>query len=179
MLSIMAGNPKVEIRKNGRIKIDPQLTAFEAALHLASERREQIGRIYVAFDHTGQFRDHFLRKNISQEEPSLADCMTGITDTYRPIAEKYETSLDDIGIITEEYARATMLALQPTLAFPFNRVAGVMTKPLCEKECHPGEQIEEPDDRVKITCKGITAAIIERLARKGDDIELFWEFNRV
>lgn len=182
-ISIMAGNPRVEVHGDGSIVLDPHLEAFDAALRLATETRDHIGGIYVAFDHIGRFRDHFVRSDISarsRRKPILSDCVPEITEIYRPLADRHGIPLENIGIITEESARVIMLALHPTLASPFDRIAGSMARTICEKECRIGEKVdEEPEDRLRITCKGITAAIIERLARHGDDIHLFWEYDPV
>lgn len=182
-ISIMAGNPKVEVLADGSIKLEPHLEAFETALRLVSETREKIGKIYITFDHIGRFYKNFLRKDISRESkkrPSLADCVPEITETYRSLANRYGVELEDIEILTEEYARAVMRSLHPSIAPSFRGVAGSMTQVLCEKECRVGERSdEEPEDTLRISCKGIVAAIIERLAHHGDDIHLFWEYDPV
>lgn len=182
-ISIMAGNPKVEVLADGSIKLEPHLEAFETALRLVSETREKIGKIYITFDHIGRFNKNFLRKGISREnkkKPSLADCVPEITETYRPLADRHGVVLEDIEILTEEYVRAIMRSLYSSIASPFRGVAGSMVQPLCEKECRVGEKNdEEPEDKLRISCKGIVAAIIERLARHSDDIHLFWEYDPV
>lgn len=183
IISVMAGNPKVEALADGSIKLEPHLEAFEAALRLASETRERIGKIYVTFDHIGRFNKSFLRKDIpreSKKKPSLADCVPEIAETYRPLADRYGVMLENIGILTEEYARAIIRRLYPSIALPFRGVAASMTQVLCEKECSIGEKNnEEPEDKLRISCKGIVAAVIECLARHGDDIHLFWEYDPV
>ncbi|MCX6733837.1 MAG: hypothetical protein NTX63_03405 [Candidatus Peregrinibacteria bacterium] len=182
-ISIMAGNPKVEALADGRIMLDSHLEAFEAALHLISETREKIGKIYIMFDHIGRFNKSFLRKDISRkgkEKPSLADCIPEIAETYRPLADRYDVMLENVEILTEEYVRAVMRKAHPSLEAPFRGVAGSMTQPLCEKECRVGEKPdEETEDILKISCKGIVAEVIELLARHGGDIHLFWEYNPV
>lgn len=183
MISVMAGNPKVEAFTDGSIKLEPQLEAFEAALRLVSETREKIGKIYVTFDHIGRFNKSFIRKDVSREgkrKPSLADCIPEITETYRPLTDSYGVMMENIGILTEEYARVVMRSLHPSITSPLRGVAGSMTQVLCEKECRVGEKIdEELEDKLRISCKGIVAAIIEHLARHGSDIHLFWEYDPV
>ena len=57
-IAVIAGNPKVGLLANGEIAIKPQLQAFEQAMKFVGEKRGQIVKIYVAFDHLGNFKEH-------------------------------------------------------------------------------------------------------------------------
>ena len=178
-LSILAGNPKVEINE-GRIEIDPQLSAFEEAMKVVSTSRNRIEKIGIAFDHKGLFRNQFVDPSLGLSNRrlkhlKLADLRREIISVYEDIAYAYGVSLENISVFSEDVCRAKVV----------NQLAGRMHPYLLVER---GVQCEDtscntynarPESDFKVNCRGITAAIIAGLAINTDEIHTFWSFDPV
>lgn len=174
---VLAGNPRVE-KSGSRIIIEPQEEAFTEAMQLVERLRGSIVKIYIAFDHRGVFRDQFLKPTTSNrkcKKASLAYTIEEIQQLYRPIAQKYEVELGDIGIITEAECRMHMLQIFPEIPERYRWVVGQKGAPFCDKD---GCDDYAEEEKLRINCKGIAAEIIRRMASHGNRIEAFWEFDK-
>lgn len=203
---VMAGNPKISLGPDGAIELSPNLTAFRAALEFIEANRGQVSAIYTTFDHRGLFKgfldsDQTLTSN-QRGKPRLSHLDPKIRAPYEDLISRTGASLDlsEVRCITEEQCRTTMRGLAETLSLETDP-AFYSTLPTGESACErdvcaipsPGsgpiarplrvEDAEDDEDeeitKAKITCKGITAAIIARCAKHGNDVRCFWEYHPV
>ncbi len=175
-LSILAGNPKVDI-VDDKIEIDPQFAAFEEAMKVAQECRDRIAKIGIAFDHKGLFRDQFVRAGLSNRRLKhlrLSDLEPGITSVYEKTASRYGVDLSDISVISEDICRAKVVAqtgykINPAdmSGFAFTERSQKCTDEACNKS------------DLKVNCRGITAAIIHSLSKGADEIQTFWVYDPI
>lgn len=175
-LSILAGNPKVELI-DGQVQIDPQLPAFEEAMKVAQESRDRIAKIAVAFDHKALFRNQFVGSDLSNRRLKhlrLADLKPEIKSAYEETATRYGVDLSEISVISEDICRAKVV--QQTgykinsadmSGFAFTERGQKCTEEACDKS------------DLKVNCRGITAAIIHTLSKGADEIQTFWVYDPV
>ncbi|MEK9166969.1 MAG: hypothetical protein AAB836_01565 [Patescibacteria group bacterium] len=179
-LSILAGNPKVELIE-GQVQIDPQLPAFEEAMKLAQECRDRIAKIAIAFDHKALFRNQFVGYELSNRRMKhlrLADLKPEIVSVYEEAAADYGVNLSGISVISEDICRAKVVQqtgykINPTdmSGFAFTERGQKCNEEACDKS----------DDKsdLKVNCRGITAAIIHSLSKDTDEIQTFWVYDPV
>lgn len=123
-ISILAGNFRVSRDQHGKILIDKQLNAFDAALRLARQclnNGHALPKLSVAFDHHGIFRLQFLAENLSNTQkrrPRLSHLHPSIQQIFLPITEKYQIALSDIHAIHEDSARQHLAHTLATEAIP-------------------------------------------------------------
>lgn len=177
---VLAGNPLVGILEDGSLRHEPHLLAFEEAMKFVAQIRDQVSKIYIAFDHAGSF-DPFVRDGTSvrkRKKPVLASLLPEIADAYAPIAHANGISIEDISVITESSARMAMLQMEPDLPPSLRHFIGRKSPTMCNKEtCRIDE--DEDDEKMRISCSAITAEIIRRMTTHGDRLETFWEFDPV
>lgn len=175
-LSILAGNPKVELI-DGQVQIDPQLPAFEEAMKVAQECRDRIAKIAVAFDHQSLFRNQFVGSELSNRRMKhlrLSDLKSEITSAYEETATRYGIDLSTISVISEDICRAKVVQqtgykINPAdmSGFAFAERGQKCTEDACDKS------------DLKVNCRGITAAIIHSLSKGADEIQTFWAYDPV
>lgn len=165
---VMAGNPRLENTKEG-LQVDVQPAATAAAFGFIKNNRERVARVYLAFDHTGSFIEQFADStqkisNRRLKHLRLDMLIPQIQIFYRELCEEFQIPLNSIHIISEDQCRAGALNSR--------HIASRHRNPLCgdtERFC----------DTDRINCSEITAEIINRMARHGDQLELYWELNAV
>ncbi|HRY91281.1 MAG TPA: hypothetical protein P5229_02985 [Candidatus Gracilibacteria bacterium] len=191
-ISIMAGNPKVEMDENGQLQIDPQLKAFEEAMKIVSDCRDQISKIVLLFDHPGLFKKQFLdttldfgskKKNKKAfEHLKLSHLLPEIRNAYAPLAAKYGVALDQISVLTEDRCRLIIMS-QP---MDMENKKRCFSRRIKGRSCDQAScGIPDPDDNEivegdKVNCAAITAAAIQTLASglsPEDKIITCWEHH--
>lgn len=178
-ISILAGNPKVELI-DGQIKVEPQIAAFEEAMKVVVNCRERIAKIGVAFDHTGLFRNQFVDpdqklSNKKLRHLKLSYLRPEIREIYQATAEKYGVNLSDISVISEDVCRARVVN---KLSGKINPDVFVERNIGCNGDaCVLPETAEKSD--FKVNCRGIAAAIIDTLAKDADEVRTYWVFDPV
>jgi hypothetical protein len=191
-IAIMAGNPKVEMGENRQVQIDPQLKAFEEAMKIVSECREQISKIILLFDHPGVFKKQFLdttldfgskKKNKKAfEHLRLSHLLPEIRKVYEPLAAKYGVAPEQVAVLTEDRCRLIIMN-QPMDMENKKRCFGKRVKGRSCDQATCG--IPDPDDDEiaegeKVNCAAITAAAIQTLAKglnPEDKIITCWEHH--
>lgn len=176
-ISILAGNPKVELI-DGQVKIDPQIAAFEEAMKVVANCRERIAKIGIAFDHIGLFRSQFVdpTQNLSNKKLRhlrLSYLKPEIREIYQVTAEKYGVQLNEISVISEDVCRARVVN---KLAGKINPDVFVERNVGCNGDACALPETDEKSD-FKVNCRGITAAIIDSLAKDADEVKTFWVFD--
>lgn len=187
-VAFLAGNPRVTKLPDGTIDIDPQLEAFDECLKIVAACRERVAGIYIAFDHIGKFRNSFLdttnpSKPLTKREktkPRMSNLAPEIRAHYEPIAAKYGIALDNIHVITEEWCRLAMFEEAKTS--DLRNLFTSTGKSKCQKGICATEEIindENNDQRTRINCRGITAAIFKRLIENATCVEAVWKFDKL
>jgi hypothetical protein len=164
----------------GRVKVDAQLEAFEEAMKVIADSRGRISKIGIAFDHIGLFREQFVDptlglKNRRLKYLKLSDLKPEIREAYENTATKYGVTLKEISVISEDICRAKVVN---KLGMNIDRDVFVERNIQCNGEsCNLPETTEKSD--FKVNCRGITAAIIDSLAKDADEIKTFWVYDSV
>lgn len=141
----------------------------------ASKYRQAMRQIFVAMDHKGIFRtqDAFFDPDIPRQNRkhlTVAHLHPEIRELYEPAAKNFAVPLDEIRIMTEDTLRAAMFSLRREGKIPNDeRVFGSgCSSAACSTE------------RERVSCQGVTAAIISKLASSDpDEIHTFWNFDHV
>ena len=170
---VLLGNPRAELIEN-RAHLDPQLIAFESGLRFAASRRNCISKYYIAFDHRGIFEQQFIDPRLAiprtgrKSRIFLSYLLPEIRDVYLLLATQYDTPLAAVSVITEAQSRMEAL-----------RLADPNDSRLIGRGCETDDGTHAYHlDHPRVTCTGILAADIHRLARHGQVIVAFWEFNK-
>jgi hypothetical protein len=133
-----------------------------------------LSRLAVALDHTGILskqqrlfdRDQNLT-NRKRHRPLLSYMTKEIRDCYDPVATFFKFDLSDIVVIAEDSNRASAMdVFDPTDVRIFElRNDNLSFDPACNSS-------------LRVSCQGITAAIVARLAITTEDIiHTFWQFD--
>ncbi len=204
-IAILAGNPRVGLDKNGGLLIDPQLEAFEEALKIAADCRDQIAKIVVLFDHRRGFKKRFVdetlefaskkQKKKAFDHLKMSHLLPEIRNVYEGLAQKYGVALDQINVLSEDMCRLEifkrMEGNQELKKFATNKREQVCTG---EKSCSVGGSCgssdweEDVDDQEvpelrpeRVSCPGIAAAAISYLAKglnQDDKIITCWQYDQ-
>jgi hypothetical protein len=168
-VSVLAGNSRVFIDKDGGIVVEAQLKAFEAALVFAKRSRDQHGqlpRLSVAFDHRGIFRLQFLADNLTNSQkrnPRLSHLHPSIVQVFQPIADRHGIPLGDIHAIHEDSARQHIVHILAAGDIPEAVSRRMVSRSLADsKPATFGAAADEPAQ--KLTCAAITKEYFEKAA---------------
>lgn len=185
-IAILAGNPRINATR-AELEIDPQIDAFNLALAFACSRRDRIAYICVAIDHPGIFQKHkiFLDPGISlscreRRHLKLSHLHPYVRSQYEHIAYYWGFALSDIAVITEDTLRADIYQL---VSRTDKRIFGLHEdSDSLQDTCSTsilGSKGELPKrNPLRVSCQGITAAIIRRLNTKQvTEVRTFWQFN--
>lgn len=173
-VSVLGGNPKVEVREGSIVVSDPQMLAFQEAMKLVASIRDRVHRIAVAFDHKGIFGDQFVdsSKVTSRRQRKhlrLSQVHPDIRTQYADLAAQHGVDLNDISVITEDFARLAIMQRTKD-----HRVYSV--RPQCNGDDACG--VDEERDEMKVNCRGMAAAIVEKVARDSDEAHTFWVYDK-
>jgi len=181
-VGIFAGNPKVGIYRNEVIVEDAQIIAFQKAIELAVSFQDQVRRVAVAFDHAKKFGDQFL--DPAQSIPkrkwkrlTLSQLHPVIRNEYEEVLSEHGMRPEDISVFTEDYLRLAILentdnrqVVRPAMPSEVLCFDG-----MCDEQKERYRTYRKP----KVNCRGVTAAIIEKVSRGCDEAYAFWEHDPV
>jgi len=177
-VGIFAGNPKVEIYRNEVIVEDAQIIAFQKAIELAASFRDRVRRVAVAFDHAKKFGDQFL--DPAQSIPkrkwkrlTLSQLHPVIRNEYKEVLSGHGMHPENISVFTEDYLRLAIL--ENTDNRQVVRPAMSCFDGMCDEQKERYRTYRKP----KVSCRGVTAAIIEKVTRDCDEAYTFWEHDPV
>jgi hypothetical protein len=184
-ISVLAGNPRISF-EDGKLLLDPQMHAFSMALEYAASVHASLTIIALAFDHLGLFRKQEafydpglnISKTKRDHHVRLSFLHPEIKKHYQKIADFFGFPLIDIRVITEDTIRSKVFDQVEESNTQFFRPIDDMDMCMISQGSGSSSSSEPGRRQYKATCKGITASIISKLARHGENqINTYWQFD--
>lgn len=204
-IAILAGNPRVGLDKKGDLLIDPQLEAFEEALKIAADCRDQVAKIVILFDHRRVFKKRFVdatlefpskkQKKRAFDHLKLSHLLPQIRRVYEEAAQKYGVELNQINVLSEDLCRLDIFRRMEA-SVELRKLATSEREQMYSREkscsaeggCVGSDWEEDVDDQEipelsseRISCPGIAAAAIAYLAKglkQDDKIITCWQYDK-